>query len=223
MFRYLILRMLPMEIEMKMTTNDEHEVKREWNFCQYHYPVCTYINTKAYMVDSHVRATHKEMKKDMKTLGWFWGTLHTMIKANPKMTITEALGQGQFWECKMEGCHQPFQSQKAMGHHFSQAHAIHTKIGWKAQSRRLTQTWRTLMQAEREEENQDERQEERRREDHEENERVEERDPAQEDAPPDQTEEPEIRVRVRERTRRDHNLRVNPTSIQEKEEARQRE
>jgi hypothetical protein len=73
----------------------------------------------------------------------------------------------------MEGCHQPFQSQKAMGHHFSQAHAAHTKEGWKTQSRRLNQTWRTVTQAEREEENQDEREEERRREYHEENEKVE--------------------------------------------------
>jgi hypothetical protein len=79
------------------------------------------------------------------------------------------------------------------------------------------------VQAEREEENQDERQEERRRENHEENEKVEGLAPAQQDVPPNQTEEPEIRVRVRERTRRDHNLRVNPTSIQEREEARQRE
>jgi hypothetical protein len=96
MFRYFISRMLPMEIEMKVTTNDEHEVKREWNFCRCHYPGCIYINTKVYMVDSHVKATHKEMKKDMKTLEWFWGTLHTIIKAKPKMTIAEALGQGQF-------------------------------------------------------------------------------------------------------------------------------
>jgi hypothetical protein len=71
MFRYLISRMSPMEIEMKVTTNDEHEVKREWNFCRCHYPGWTYIDTKTYMVDSRVRATHKEMKKDMKTMGWF--------------------------------------------------------------------------------------------------------------------------------------------------------
>jgi hypothetical protein len=110
MFRYFIQRMLPMEIEMKAMTSGEHEVKRDWNFCRCHHPGCTDINTKAYMVDSHVRASHKEMKKDMKMLGWFWGTLHTMMKANPKMTTAEALGQGRFWECKMEGCHQPFQS-----------------------------------------------------------------------------------------------------------------
>jgi hypothetical protein len=71
MFRYFIQRMLPMEIEMKVMTNEEREVKRDWNYCRCHFPGCTYINTKAYMVDSHVRALHKEMKKDMKKLGWF--------------------------------------------------------------------------------------------------------------------------------------------------------
>jgi hypothetical protein len=175
------------------------------------------------MVDSHVRATHKETKKDMKTLGWFWGILGTMIKANPKMTIAEAPGQGQFWERKMEGCDHPFQSQKVMGHHFSQVHAAHTREGWKAQSRCLNQTWRAVMHAEREEENQNERQEEKGREDHDENESVAERAPPRQEPPPIQTEEPEARVRVRERTKRDHNLRVNPTSIQEREEARRRE
>jgi hypothetical protein len=119
MFRYFIARMLPQEIEMKATTTrEEHKVKREWSFCRCHYPGCSYINAKAYPVNGQVRSVHKEMKKDMNTLGWFWGTLHTMMKSNPKMTIAEALGQGQFWECRMEGCHQPFQSRKALGHHF---------------------------------------------------------------------------------------------------------
>jgi hypothetical protein len=142
MFRYFMTEMLPEEIEMKVTTREEHEVKREWSSCRCHYPGCSYINAKTYLVDSHVMSVHKEVKKDMKTLRWFWGTLHTMLKSNPKMTIAEALGQGQFWECRMQGCHQPFQSQKALGHHFCQAHAAHTQQGWKAPSRCLPQTWK---------------------------------------------------------------------------------
>jgi hypothetical protein len=144
MFRYFITRMLPQEIEMKVTTREEHEVKREWSFCRCHYPGHSYINAKAHLVDSHVRSVHKEMKKDMKTFGWFWGILHTMMSSNPNLTIGEALGQEQFWECRMEGCHQPFQSQRVFGHHFRQAHAAPTQHGWKAQSRRLTQTWKRV-------------------------------------------------------------------------------
>jgi hypothetical protein len=46
MFRYFIQRMLPMEIEMKVTTSSEQEVKRDWKFSQCHHPGCTYINTR---------------------------------------------------------------------------------------------------------------------------------------------------------------------------------
>jgi hypothetical protein len=78
---------------MKVTTREEHEVKRDWNCCRCHHPRCSYINTKAYVVDTHVKKDHKEMKKDIKILRWFWGTLHTMMMTNPKISITEALGQ----------------------------------------------------------------------------------------------------------------------------------
>jgi hypothetical protein len=47
----------------------------------------------------------------MDMLGWFWGTIHTMMKANPKMTIAEALGEGKFFECRKDGCNRPFQTQ----------------------------------------------------------------------------------------------------------------
>jgi hypothetical protein len=37
-----------------------------------------------------------------------------MTKFKPKMTIAEALGEGNLWECTMDDCHLPFQSQKAL-------------------------------------------------------------------------------------------------------------
>jgi hypothetical protein len=56
------------------------------------------------------------------------------------MTIAETLGEGQFWKCRMEGCHLPFQSAKAIGHHDVQVHEAHTQEGWKVPSRHLAQT-----------------------------------------------------------------------------------
>jgi hypothetical protein len=141
MFRFVISKLLPRRIEMKVTTDEGRTARRKWSFCRCHHPDCGYIKAKAYLVDTHIRDHHKEMKKDMKTLGWFWGTLHTMMKVDPKMTIAEALGEGQFWECKTEKCHQPFHSRKALAHHFVQAHAKDTREGWEALSRRLTQKW----------------------------------------------------------------------------------
>jgi hypothetical protein len=31
---------------------------------------------------------YKDMQKDIKTLGWFWGLIHMMMKANPRMTTS---------------------------------------------------------------------------------------------------------------------------------------
>jgi hypothetical protein len=69
------------------------------------------------------------MQEDIKKLGGFWGTIHTLIKTHPKITITEVLEEGQFWECGVDGCHQPFQSCKAIRQHFTYAHASSTTEG----------------------------------------------------------------------------------------------
>jgi hypothetical protein len=81
------------------------------------------------------------MHKDIKTLGWFWGTIHTILKQNPKMTIAEALGEGQFWECKTENCHQPFPTERSLRQYFTQSHAAYTQEGWEAAARCLNQSW----------------------------------------------------------------------------------
>jgi hypothetical protein len=84
---------------------------------------------------------HKSMANDIKQLGWFWGTIHTMMKLKPKMTIAEALGEGPFWECTMEKCHLPFQSEKALRLHFTQSHAAYAVEGWEARTRQLVLHW----------------------------------------------------------------------------------
>jgi pyruvate/2-oxoglutarate dehydrogenase complex dihydrolipoamide acyltransferase (E2) component len=81
------------------------------------------------------------MHKDIKTLGWFWGTIHTIVKQNPKMTIAEALGEGQFWECKTENSHQPFPTERSLRQHFTESHAAYTQEGWEAAARCLNQSW----------------------------------------------------------------------------------
>jgi hypothetical protein len=68
-----------------------------------------------------------------------------MMKSKPKMTIAEALGEGLFWECTMERCHLPFQSEKALRQHFTQAHAAFAVEGWEARSRQLVLHWSPQM------------------------------------------------------------------------------
>jgi hypothetical protein len=151
-----------------------------------------------------------------------------MMKADPKMMIAEAPGQGQFWECRMEGCHQPFQLQNGLGHYFCQAHEERTQEGWKVQSRWLTQMWKTTIEAEaereKEETNAERRYEVRRREDEDED---QDQDGDERVVPTDRIEVLEVETgrgaEARVRTRRDHDLRVSHATLQEREEARWRE
>jgi hypothetical protein len=79
------------------------------------------------------------MANDIERLGWLWGTMHTMLKAKPDMTIAEALGQSDFWECTTDNCHMPFQSEKALRQHFTQPHAAYLLEGWAAKSNELVE------------------------------------------------------------------------------------
>jgi hypothetical protein len=40
------------------------------------------------------------MQPNIDMLGWFWGKIRTMVKAEPLTTIAEVLGEGKFWEYK---------------------------------------------------------------------------------------------------------------------------
>jgi hypothetical protein len=137
--KYFITKLLPNPIQDIFTTRLGRRVRGRRCLCRCHNPGCTYVSGKDFHVNSHVHSSHKQMTKDINRLGWFWGTMHTMLKVKPMMTIVEALGEGEFWECTMEKCHSPFQSEKALRQHFTQAHAAYTVEGWEAKSRRLVQ------------------------------------------------------------------------------------
>jgi hypothetical protein len=141
MMRYFIMKLLPGPVKEVVTTLGGHRVKGKRCLCRCHSPGCTYVSGKEYQVSGHVHSKHKAMANDIKRLGWFWGTMHTMLKAKPDMTIAEALGQGDFWECTADNCHMPFQSEKALRQHFTQAHAAYVVEGWEARSRKLVQKW----------------------------------------------------------------------------------
>jgi hypothetical protein len=52
----------------------------------------------------HVNKMHKGMAVDIEALGWFWGTIRTIIKQNLRTTIDATLGGGSVWECMVQGC-----------------------------------------------------------------------------------------------------------------------
>jgi hypothetical protein len=144
MVRYIIRKLLPGPVTQVVKTCRGREVRGDWNLCRCHCPGCSYVSTEGCNVEAHRKRQHKKMTEDIQKLGWFWGTIHAMIKVNPKVTIAETLGQGKFWECKMEGCHRAFQSKHALRLHFGQSHAADTQEGWEAATRQLTQKWKIV-------------------------------------------------------------------------------
>jgi hypothetical protein len=136
---YVIRKFLPRPVETVVRTDRGARVRRDWQLHRYHYPGCSYVKGLRVRVEEYIRRKHREMAKDIKALGWFWGTIHAIIKQNPMTSIVEALGRTSFFECRMEGCGLPFQTKTALARHFSQIHAPYTQKGWETSSRRLNQ------------------------------------------------------------------------------------
>jgi hypothetical protein len=64
-----------------------------------------------------------------------------LVTANSRISIAEALGEREFWECEVAESHQPFQSCKAIRQHFTQADTSSTREGWETQMPSLQQRW----------------------------------------------------------------------------------
>jgi hypothetical protein len=103
MVSYVIRKFLPGPVETVMRTDRGAKVREDWQLHRCHYPWCSYVNGRRVRVEEHIRRKHNEMAKDIKALGWFWGTIHTMIKENPGTTIAEALERASFLNVEWKG------------------------------------------------------------------------------------------------------------------------
>jgi hypothetical protein len=92
MVQYFIAMMLPEPVRPVLTKRGDNETKRKWDGIRCHYPGCTYIHWKYNQVREHINRHHKDMASDIKALGWFWGTMRSVMRRKPMMTIAEALG-----------------------------------------------------------------------------------------------------------------------------------
>jgi hypothetical protein len=93
---YVIRKLLPGSVEAIVRTDGGSRVRGDWQLHKCHYPRCSYVNGRRVRVEKHIRKKHSEMARDIKALGWFWGIIHAMIKANPWTTIAETLGRASF-------------------------------------------------------------------------------------------------------------------------------
>jgi hypothetical protein len=107
----------------------------------------------------HGNHMHKGMAADIEALGWFWGTIRTIIKQNPRTIIGAILGGGSVWECMVQGCGHFFSTEGSIQKHFTKTQGSRTVRGWKAPTRKLTQEWEMKGQAANQREDESEREE----------------------------------------------------------------
>jgi hypothetical protein len=62
------------------------------------------------------------MRANIEALGWFWGTIRTIIREKPRAMITEILGEGEVYQCMVPQCGQIFANEKGIKIHFTRYH-----------------------------------------------------------------------------------------------------
>jgi hypothetical protein len=139
--QYLISQMLPGLAVPVLRKRGDHVTRQKWDGIRCHYPGCTYVHWKHEQIREHVNRQHRDLALDMKRLGWFWGTIRTVLKQRPLMSIAEALGEGTVWKCRQDKCRHLFPSPSALKKHFSSRHATATTQNWDAKTRQLELSW----------------------------------------------------------------------------------
>jgi hypothetical protein len=79
MVRYFISKMLPTKIKIEAKTEQAKTVNRHWIFGRCHHPGCNYLSIRNTATEIHIKNRHTEVYQDIKELGWFWGTIRTII------------------------------------------------------------------------------------------------------------------------------------------------
>jgi hypothetical protein len=79
-----------------LRTNGSQAVDRQWDVETCPFLDCDYIHEKYDAFNKHIR-THNDtgLPIDIKSLGWFWGSMRTMLQGTSQATIAEAFGKGR--------------------------------------------------------------------------------------------------------------------------------
>jgi hypothetical protein len=82
---------------------------------------CDYFQGTHQNLEAHFKA-HTEMFANIKALGWFWGSIRTMTKANAATTMRGGVGEGPVIQCGEEGCGKGSATKTNLTRHFTQDH-----------------------------------------------------------------------------------------------------
>jgi hypothetical protein len=68
------------------------EVDREWDVKRCPYPGCDYFQERRHNLEIHIKG-HADLCENMNALGWFWGSIRTILQKNPYTMIRDAMGE----------------------------------------------------------------------------------------------------------------------------------
>jgi uncharacterized C2H2 Zn-finger protein len=136
--QYFIAKMLPRKLRVALFKMNGTRVEVKWDTERCHSPKCKYVHGKHDRVESHHRS-HAGLQQNIEALGWFWGTIRTIVEEKKKATIAEVLGEGEIYRCTVPRCGEIFSSEKAIRAHFSRKHGELLQAEWVAPRTRLQQ------------------------------------------------------------------------------------
>jgi hypothetical protein len=86
------------------------------------FPGCDYFQEKHQNMEVHIK-NHENLWTNMQSLGWFWGSVRTMLQANPGITIRDAFGEGPMFQCNHPDCGKLFATEINLNRYYSHDHA----------------------------------------------------------------------------------------------------
>jgi hypothetical protein len=88
------------------------------------------------------------MRANIEALGWFWGTIRTIIRERPRATIAEVLGEGEACQCMVPLCGNTFANEKDIKTHFTRHHGALLQQDWTTPRCKLIQRFELVGEGE---------------------------------------------------------------------------
>jgi hypothetical protein len=130
--RYFIATMFEDILETTVWTEDGNRKSGEkFSIEKCYVSGCQYLHQTHASVRQHAAKQHKN-NQDTNSLGWFWGTLRTIIRENPRITVREMFKDGMMYKCEMPRCGLKFHTEDAVRKHFAKIHQDHMIEDWES-------------------------------------------------------------------------------------------
>jgi hypothetical protein len=87
---------------------------------------------------------HPDMRANIEALGWFRGTIRTIIREKPRATMAEVPGEGEPYQCSIAQCATIFANERGIKAHFTGYHGALLQKDWTAPRCKLIQRFELM-------------------------------------------------------------------------------